>query len=276
MHLVMSRLAASVVVLGLLAAPLSGQTGRASVRGTVTAQGRPLAGVLVMRLGSGDSTRSDSAGRYALPGLGAGHHIFEVRKRGFSPLEMEITFPNDTLTVQADIPMEPAGAADPALVEKLNREGFAQRRHGAQERDHLTFLGPEDIEAREAVKVSQLFDGVRDVSVRFENGISVLYGAGGQCLMYPWIEHQLIETAWPSAASGAGGSFGGGSRRNLTAVRYTGLDDLIPIGSVAAIEVYPRSQQVPQEFQRGSQQLAQGRDLSTRSVECGAVIFWTR
>ncbi|MFI5206480.1 MAG: carboxypeptidase-like regulatory domain-containing protein [Gemmatimonadales bacterium] len=279
-----ARRFAHLIPLVLLAGPLLGQVtspgGRAQVAGTVTAQGRPLAGVLVMRLGSGDSTRSDSLGRYVLPGLGAGHHIFEVRKRGFSPLEMEIIFPNDTLTVRADIPMEPAGAADPALVDKLNREGFSERRRNARERDRLTFLGPEDIEAREAVKVSQLFDGAQGVTVRFENGISVLYGGDGHCVMFPWIEHQLIETAFPPASTGPrgptslGGS-GGGSRRSTT--RYTGLDDLIPIGQIAAIEIYPRAGQVPQEFQRSGQQAStSGRGLSTESVDCGAVIFWTR
>lgn len=278
-------IAAPVISLTLLSTSLLGQAatgGRASVQGTVTAQGRPLAGVLVMRLGSGDSTRSDSLGRYALPGLGAGHHIFEVRKRGFSPLEMEINFPNDTLTVRADIPMDAAAAADPMLVQKLDREGFSERRRRARERDHLTFLGPEDIESREAVRVSQLFDGVRDVTVRFEGGISVLYGGDGHCVMYPWIEHQLIETAFPPAAAvGRGassfGGAGGGGRRSMTATRYTGLDDLIPIGQVAAIEIYPRPGVVPQEFQRGGQQVSSsGRDLETRSAECGAIIIWTR
>jgi hypothetical protein len=275
---------AHLIPLTLLCTPLPGQAaagGRASVRGSVTTQGRPLAGVLVMRLGSGDSTRSDSLGRYALQGLGAGHHIFEVRKRGFAPLEMEITFPNDTLTVRADIPMETAAAADPALVQKLDGAGFSERRRRAQERDHVTFLGPEDIEAREAVRVSQLFDGVRDVTVRFEGGISVLYGGDGRCVMYPWIEHQLIETAFPPvSATGRGPTSFGGSvsgRRGLSVRRYTGLDDLIPIGTIAAIEIYPRPGLVPQEFQRGGQQVSSsGRDLETRSAECGAVIFWTR
>ncbi|MFI5280707.1 MAG: carboxypeptidase-like regulatory domain-containing protein [Gemmatimonadales bacterium] len=278
-------IAAHVIPLTLLSTSLFGQaaatSGRASVRGTVTAQGRPLAGVLVMRLGSGDSTRSDSAGRYALSGLGAGHHIFEIRKRGFSPLEAEINFPSDTITVQADIPMEPASGADPLLVQKLDREGFSERRRRAQERDHVTFLGPEDIEAREAVKVSQLFDGARDVTVRYENGISVLYGADGRCVMYPWIEHQLIETAFPPVVVGGRGvsSFGGavGGRRSLATTRYTGLDELVPIAQIAAIEIYPRPGHVPQEFQRsGTQVSTSGRDLETQSAECGAVIFWMR
>lgn len=277
-------IAAHVIPLTLLSTALLGQAaagGRAKVTGTVTAQGRPLAGVLVMRLGSGDSTRSDSLGRYELSGLGAGHHIFEIRKRGFSPLEAEINFPSDTITVRADIPMEPAGGVDPLLAQKLDREGFTGRSRGAQERDHLTFLGPEDIEAREAVKVSQLFESVRDVTVRFEGGISILYGSDRRCVMYPWIEHQLIETAFPPAAAPGRGpsSFGGAGsgRRGLTVTRYTGLDGMIPIGNIAAIEVYPRPGLVPQEFQRGGRQVSSsGRDLETRSAECGAVIFWLK
>jgi hypothetical protein len=270
-------IAAHVIPLTLLSTSLLGQAaagGRASVRGTVTAQGRPLAGVLVMRLGSGDSTRSDSLGRYALPGLGAGHHIFEVRKRGFSPLEMEISFPNDTLTVRADIPMDPAAAADPLLVEKLDREGFSERRRRASARDRTTFLGPEDVEDKEALRVSQLFENVPDVSVRFERGISVLYGGDGHCVMYVWIEHQRMDTAFPPAGSSAPSA-----RAASSATHYTGLDELIPLSQIGAVEIYPRPSQVPQDFQRSSQQVAassRGRDFETRSVECGAIIIWTR
>jgi hypothetical protein len=131
------------------------------------------------------------------------------------------------------------------------------------------------------VRVSQLFDGVRDVTVRFEGGISVLYGGDGHCVMYPWIEHQLIETAFPPvSAVGRGPTSLGGSvsgRRGLTTTRYTGLDELLPITQIAAIEIYPRPGVVPQEFQRGGQQVSSsGRDLETRSAECGAVIFWTK
>ncbi len=268
---------AHLIPLTLLCAPLLGQAaqgGRASVRGSVTAQGRPLAGVLVMRLGSGDSTRSDSAGRYALQGLGAGHHIFEVRKRGFAPLEMEITFPNDTLTVRADIPMETAAAADPALVQKLDREGFSERRRRASARDRVTFLGPQDIEEKEALRVSQLFENLPDVTVRFERGISVLYGGDGHCVMYVWIEHQRLDNAFPPPGSSAPSS-----RQASSATHYTGLDELIPLSQIGAIEVYPRPSQVPQDYQRSSQQIAsrsRGRDFETRSAECGAVIFWTK
>lgn len=270
-------IAAHVIPLTLLATSLPGQAaagGRAAVRGTVTAQGRPLAGVLVMRLGSGDSTRSDSLGRYALPGLGSGHHIFEIRKRGFSPLEMEISFPNDTLTVRADVPMEPASAADPALVQKLTSEGFSERRRRANPRDRLTFLGPEDIEEKEALRASQLFENVPDVTVRYERGIGVLYGGDGRCVMYAWIEHQRIDNAFPPAGSSAPSA-----RQASSATHYSGLDELIPLSQIGAIEIYPRSSQVPQDYQRSSQQVAagsRGRDFETRSAECGAFIIWTR
>lgn len=288
MHTRFPFLAAALMLAAFLRAPAAlGQAaahGRASVRGTVTAQGRPLAGVLVTRPGSGDSTRTDSLGRYAIVGLGAGQHIFEVRKRAFAPIEMEINFPTDTTSIVGDIPMESAAAGDALLRDKLDREGFLERRRRAQERDRTTFLGPDQIAEREAARVSQLFDNVRDVSVRFENGISVLYGGDGRCVMYVWIEHQQIETAFPPAqalggpTSIRGGSSGGSSRSSGT-TRYTGLDDLLPITQIAAIEVYPRPALVPQQFQRSGQTVAgasSGRDYETRSAECGAIIIWTR
>jgi len=256
--------------------------GHASVRGTITGQGRPLAGVLVYRMGSADSTRSDSTGRYALEGLNAGRHVFQVRMRGFAPLEMEINFPSDTLTVRADIPMETAAAGDAVMNAKLEREGFLERRRNARERDHVTFLGPEDIESRDAARVSQLFDNVRDISLRFERGIAVLYGADGHCVMNVWLERQLNETAFPPATSAAASNqvstFGGagGSRRATTVSRYTGLDQgLIDLNQIGAIEIYPRPSLVPQDFQRSTSS-SSSRDIETRSEACGAVIFWTR
>ena len=279
------RLAALLIPpLMVTARPSSAQVasrGHASVRGNVTADGRPLAGVLVIRPGTADSTRSDSLGRFAIEGLGAGRHIFEVRKRGFAPIEMEINLPTDTTQVSADIPMESSATADAALRDKLEREGFAARRSRAQERDKTTFLGPAEIAERDAVRVSQLFERARDVTVRFERSISVLYGADGRCTMYVWVDRQLIETAFPPSMSDARGpsSFGGsrGGRSSSTATRYTGLDDLMPISQIGAIEVYPRPQQVPPEFQRASQLVAQGgRDIDTRSAECGAIVIWTR
>jgi hypothetical protein len=270
--------AASLLAVIVAAPPAFGQaapTGRASVRGTITAGGRPLAGVLVMRSLSGDSTRSDSLGRYAIRGLGAGRHIFEVRKRGFAPIEMEINFPTDTTGLVGDIPMESSAAGDAVLNEKLAREGFTERRRRAQERDRATFIGPDEIEEKQALRVSQLFDGVRDVVVRFERGISVLYGGGdGRCVMYAWIEHQRLDNAFPPAGSALPSSRGASS-----ATHYTGLDELIPLSQIAAIEIYPRPSQVPQDYQRSSQQVAassRGRDLETRSAECGAIIIWTR
>jgi hypothetical protein len=244
--------------------------GRGSIRGTVTGAGQPLAGVLVVRIGSADSTRSDSLGRYALTGLGAGRHIVQFRKRGFAPIEAEVTFPDDSTGVNADVPLEPA-ASDAQFQQKLEQAGFVDRRRRARAGDHVTFVGPDEIAERAPHRVSQLFDPVPDVTVRTERGIQVLYGGDGRCVMYVWIDGQLIETAFPPAGSSAPSS-----RRAAVATRYTGLDELLPLEQVGALEIYPRPAQVPQRFQRSNQQIASGRAFETRSAECGALIIWTR
>ena len=269
---------ASAAVTGRAAAQVA--AGHAAIRGTVMTGGHPLAGVLVMRTGSADSTRSDSAGRYNLAGLPAGRHIVEIRKRGYSPLEMEVNFPSDTTSIQFDIPMDPA-VVDPGLADKLEREGFNERRRNARERDHLTFLDPQDLEDLEVVHTSQLLASVRDISTRYvgtsTGSISVVYGAD-QCPMYVWVDNQLIDNVFPPPATTGGASFGNrGSRGSSSSGPYTGLDNLLTVDRVGAIEVYPRPSQVPQRFQRSSSLVAgSSRDLETRSAECGALIIWTK
>ncbi len=262
-------------VLPVSAAALAAQAaprGAAAVRGTLTdASGRPVAGVLVARMRSSDSVRTDSLGRYAVERLPLGTHLFAVRHRSFEDVDFQVTFTSDT-SVTVDIPLEPRAGAAPyagdAGGDKLTRVGFAARRE--REGRRLTFYTGEDIAARAAVRFSQMFEGVRDVSVRMEGGIPVLFGHDRRCVMNVWVEGRRVDNAFPSSAT-----TGGSSRRSSTAIRYTGLDEIVPLADIAGVEVYPRPSQVPEAFQR-SATVTSGRDFSTTSGECGALVIWTR
>jgi hypothetical protein len=263
--------------------PATGQVvppGRAVLRGTVTdTAGRRLAGALLVRMGTPDTVRADSAGRFAIEGLRAGRHLFVVRHPGYASIEMEVTFPADTGSASVDIPLEPA-ASDAAVSAKLDRVGFVERRRRVDAaRERITFLGPEDIAGHGAVRVSQLFDGIRDLVVRFERGIAVAYGGDGRCVMNVWLEGQRVDNAFPPA---------GGSSGSATTVRYTGLNELIPLDQIAAVEIYPRPSQTPSQFQGSAAAVAQGgasgarsfrggaASFNTRSAECGSLVIWTR
>lgn len=241
--------------------------GRASIRGTITAaDGRPIPGARVVRTGTADSVRSDSLGRYSLERLALGRHIFQVRAPGFSSVEMEVTFTNDT-ALTLDIPLERANSVSAA---KLDRVGFTQRRQQAASRGQAdaTFLGPEEVIAKAAPRTSLLFDGVRDLTMRVVGSVPVAYGYDGRCVMSVWLEGRRMDGVFPTQEL---------SGRN-TAQRSTtppGLDQLVQIGDIAAIEIYPRPSKTPPQFQ-SSAQVQSGRNAyETRTADCGAIVIWT-
>jgi hypothetical protein len=256
--------------------------GRAAIRGSVTdTAGHPLAGALIVRSGSADSARTDAQGRFAVEGLAAGHYLFRVRHPGHATVEMEVTFPADTGTASVEIPME-AAASDAAVNAKLEQVGFVERhRRIDATRERVTFLGPEDIAGRGAVHVSQLFGQLPDITTRFERDITVVYGNSGQCVMNVWLDGRMVDNVFPPLGS---------SGSSATTVRYVGLDELLQLDQVAAVEIYPRPANTPPQFQRttvpfvvapgGSAGARSFRGsasgISTRSAECGSIVIWSR
>jgi hypothetical protein len=266
----MSRHAVVAATLSCLLVPIAvrAQSARAVIRGTITGGGHPLAGAKLFRSsGIADTARSDSLGHYSIS-VGRGSYVFEVVKSGFQPIEMELNITADT-AITVDIPME---AAAPMAADKLERVGFLRRRDRAQgSHSAAIFLGPDEVAAKQAVRASQLLDGVHDITVRVERSLPIVYGADGRCVMNVWIDNQKVDNVFPPE----GGSTP--SRRGNTAsITYTGLDPLVQPADVAAIEVYQRPSMVPSEFQRSGEVVQSRNSFETRSADCGAIIIWTR
>lgn len=261
---------AVVPILALLLTPgLAGaQNARAQIRGTITGGGHPLAGAKIFRSGGADTTRSDSLGHYSIS-VGRGSYVFEIVRGGFQPIEMELNITADT-AITVDIPME---AAAPMAADKLERVGFLRRRDRAQaSHSAAIFLGPDEVSAKQAVRASQLLEGLHDVTVRVERSLPIVYGADGRCVMDVWIDNQKVENVFPPE----GGSAPTRQRGNTASVNYTGLDPLVQPADVAAIEVYQRPSMVPSEFQRTGALVQSRNSFETRSADCGAIIIWTR
>lgn len=249
-HRLALRLAAALLVLA--AAPLTGQNTGSTLRGRITSQaGQPLPGALVIRsFIRADTVRADSAGRYVVERLPRGRHVFQIKHPGFEMIELDLTLPGDTV-LDVDIPLQPLTGAATAPGGTLDRVGFNRRRAEVQgRRTRVTFLGPEEIAARGVTRVTQLFDGLSDVRVRPEGTYSVVFGDGGRCRM------RILVDGFQEPST-----------------RY--LDELLTVDAIAAVEVYPTASQVPREFQT-SAQVSGGADFDTRTVECGALLFWRR
>lgn len=262
------------------AAPLVAQAvrGNSGLRGTVLdMNGRPVPGARLYREGGGDTAIADSLGRFALERLALGRHLFVVERAGYVAISFEVTFTRDTVLSGVDIPLEAgpggaaAGAAGPGgLPGKLESMGFIERRRTTPAGAQATFVGPEDITTRSPVRVSQLFEGMRGVTVRIERGnVVVVYGHDGRCVMNVWLDGVRSEGVFPP-----GGMAGAARARSTSQTRYPGLDELVPIAQVGAIEVFPIPSQVPQRFQYSGRMSS---DLDTRDgANCGAIVIWTR
>jgi hypothetical protein len=149
----------------------------------------------------------------------------------------------------------------------LMRTGFYDRalrvRNGAILGE---FLGPEDLEERNASRTSQLLSGRRYARVSQYNSGGrprpVILGRGG-CGMTVLIDGQrMTSTLQDAIAEEVPTSINGGTRR--TAGVKLDIDELVDGRSVMAIEIYPSTANAPAELQtlggRGS---------------CGIVAVWT-
>jgi len=255
------------LLLAVAGPPLRAQSGRSGVVGTISgSDGRPLAGARVVRQGTTDTVRADSAGHYRIEHLALGRHIFTVKQRGFQPIEMEITFPSDTV-ITVDIPLEPAPVRSTASLE---RTGFLARRRDAEAdpRSRATFIGPDELADKSVSRTVELFEGVRDVTLRVEGDMEVARTAEARCIMYVWVDGNRADNVFPPAAAMTTRS------RRSTTTRYVGLDGLIQPSQIAAIEVYPLASRVPPEF-KAMPQVSSGRDYETRSAECGVIVIWS-
>ena len=262
----MRRLAVAILALAA-ATPLAAQGGGSSITGRITtADGRPVPGARIVKSGTTDTARADSTGRYHLDRIPLGSHVFVVRQAGYQPVEMEVTFSKDT-SLTVDVPLEGAAAAN---ADKLTRVGFLARQRAANGQGGVTFMGPDDIAQRNVPRTSQLFDHVTDVTMRSDGSVMVAYGWDRQCVMNVWLDGTRQTQVF-------GGTSAGGSRSTAGALRgsATGLDDLIQVGDIAGIEVYPRPTRVPPQFQVSSTTQSTGRTFETRTSDCGAIVIWS-
>lgn len=257
--------------------------GNSAVRGRVLDGTNPIAGAIVSRDGSGDTARADAQGGFLLGQLALGRHVFTVAAPGYQAISFEVDF-TGTDTASVDIPLERggvlpgAGIAAPGST-KLEASGFAERRRNPP--SSAAYFTAEDITSRNIVRLSQLMEGTRDLTIRTEQGnIVVAYGHDRRCLMNVWLDGNQLENVFPSSAVGSGG------RRRQTTTRVTGLDEILPLADIAAVEVYTLPSQIPPRYQAQqtqasattgrSRSVSGAASLGEQGGNCGAILIWSR
>ena len=190
----------------------------------------------------------------------------EVRRIGFTPYYGKVDLPDTAVTftvvlsrLAGALGASPAGAsgASPALAGFYRRWLEAQK--GASGPD---FIGPEEIEKRNASRLSALLSGVDGIRLgHTTTGSAVVQSSSGSCSMAIVVDGRQVcpsagchpdDRSSPSAMSVSAG---------MTDGDVVLVDQDIDINSVAAIEVYKRGGGTPTAF----------------SVDgtCGVVAIWT-
>ena len=140
----------------------------------------------------------------------------------------------------------------------LGRSGFYDRvqrvQNGAFSARMIT---PEEIEARNPLKLTQLLQGENLVRVqRYDMNRSVLTGRGGMCGMTVLLDGMRVSGTLEEALE---------ERINPPPISsLVSVDDIVQGPNLAAIEIYASPASIPAELQRAS-----------GNARCGLVAIWT-
>lgn len=187
----------------------------AQLRGLVVdSAGLPVAGAHIGVSSGGETTTTDSTGRFALSGLASGSQTVVVRRVGYVPAQLVVHLsrrtPRDVVVrLGPSIPMLESVVVEATRNIALERVGFAERKRTGAGR----YLSPSDLARRHAVEVSdlmRLFPPLRPGPL------------GGSCTRY-WVDGMR----WPGD-----------------------IDDFVSPSEIAAMEVYPQAF-APSEFRLG-------------------------
>ena len=197
--------------------------------------GDPVASVLTSPDGSFEVS-AQAAGTFLLQGSALGYQdaragLFELGHEGEISVEFRL-WPR---------PLEVDGIMVESLVRdaELVRTGFYRRMQGGVG----TFIQPKDIERTTALRAAELIQGLAGVRMIVDsNGLErvMLRGASGYCV--PTLFVDGVRTEWGRLA--------------------VGLDEMVPLETVHAIELHRGVSAIPIEF--GS------------INDCGVLAFWTR
>ncbi len=257
-----STRAIAVLAAAVLAATVAAPAAHAQDRvvRVISSDSQPIAYAFVQANG-GRSQLSDEDGRVSM-GSGKKQTLtLEVRRIGFTPFYGKIDFPDTAIVIPIVLPgvAQQLGSVKVTAnkaASSLQLNGFYRRWLDAQRGvTSATFIGPEEIDKRNASRVSSMLGGVNGLnSTRTSTGNTVLTSSGGgTCPMAIIIDGRKVCPA-------SGCNFQDYSK-GLNDMNSVLIDQVIDINSVAGIEVYKRGGNMPSDFHVDG--------------ECGAVALWT-
>jgi hypothetical protein len=226
----------------------------------------------------GHSTVTAVDGTFELRSVAASTSILSFRRIGFTPTQSEIpTSAGKVVTIAIKLSplpntlatVEVRGNLD-GYDEYLDRSGYYRR---VAKAISGTFIGYEQIERRNPSQLTSLLTDVKGVRVERQYGKggnkSYVVGRGGLCALGLVVDGQRVEVANPSNESLQPRIYSviGGRVQNATQSKSAGItetiDDVVPVSSIGAVEVYASASSVPNE-------------LHHLTDACGLIVVWTR
>ena len=210
----------------------------------INAAGAPVANARVDVSGTGAIALSRDDGTFGFTDLPSGTQALVVRQLGFEPVEMAVEL-SGRAPKQVTVTMsKPARVLDPvAVVAERSKDGLDQVGWARRKKTGFGyFMGPDEIQQRQATRMTDLFRTVpslRVVPSGMDYVVESSRDAMGGCVNY-------VVDGSPYKSLFAGD-----------------IDRLMPPNDVAAIEVYTGSS-TPAEFQ------------SPGNSSCTTVVMWSR
>jgi hypothetical protein len=221
------------------AAVVLAKTGTARLSGRViSADGKPVSGARVTIQDTDISTTTDSAGAFRAAGLPIGSRAVEVIAIGYAPVRASADLRANrdaSVTVNIGVKMATLGAVK--VVAKPDRSGFAARRAIG----NGYFLDTNQIDQRGALNVGSLLataPSLRGNGYDTANPTRPIISGRNNCRPNAYLDGMQIR-------DGIGG-----------------VDDLLTIRRVGAIEVYSSPSEAPAQF-RGD-------------GSCAVIVVWTK
>ena len=257
-----------LILIPLLLSALPVPAAAQGIRGQVVDEiGSPVSAALVSLLSEAEevlrTVEADDEGNFRFEEISPGSCLLRVERRGYETTTTPHLLVEEGFTLVVElrvavdaIPLEPLVIRQRARTRRLDPliQAFYERR----EEGWGHFIEREEIEERQASRLSDLLRGKPGVIIRYGRGAAIdvrflgglrsrVPNAGrGDCRPSIWVDGMLVRP---------GGDRGAGSQ--------TVLDDVASPHEVEGIEIYRHAPDIPARY-------------NTDSSMCGVILIWTR
>ena len=245
------------------------QAARRVVQGIVLdTRDQPVALVNVVVAGAAAAV-SDDSGKFRLEITHHDRIVFDLKRLGYMPSRFALSAGGDTTISILLLPTAQRLSGvdvNDAATKPITLAGFEQRMLARQRAAGAGyFMTAKDIEAKSAMRTTQVVENIPTISVRRTSLNSyAIYGravgTGGDCLATIWLDGVQVAGASQPVVDRR-------SRRVVAGAEMTELDPYVNPSELAGVEIYPRGMMAPPQF------LPPGDPNASR---CAVVAFWTK